>query len=86
MQACEETRVPPQSERESEEGRKPQEHVVDPLLTVDVSLAGVERPRALCARDCVRQYTTTRGSAGQSGGKSSRKPCPTQQCCQVHMG
>ena len=74
------------SARESEEGRRPQEHVVDPSLTVDVLLAGEEIPRALCAGDCVRQYTTTRGSAGQSGGNSSRKPCPTQQCCQVHAG
>lgn len=71
------------SVRESEKGRRPQEHVVDPSLTVDVLLAGGERPRALCAGDCVRQYMTTRGSAC---GNSSRKPCPTQQCCQVHAG
>lgn len=45
-----------------------------------------ERPSAPCAGDCVRLCTVTWGSAGQSGGNSLRKPCPTEQCCQVHAG
>lgn len=42
--------------RESEEGKGPQEHLVDPPLTADVSLAAGERPRAFCAGDCVRVH------------------------------
>lgn len=59
---------------------------MDPSLTLDVSLTGGQRPRALCATDCVRQYVMTQGSASQSGGNFLRKPCPTQQHCQVHVG